>query len=51
MYEVDNLRDEIEAEGEPMQINPKVSNGVYTVGNLNSYILTRSIISVQLQVQ
>lgn len=49
MYEVDNLRDEIEAEGEPMQINPtKVSSGVYTVGNLNSYILTRSIISVQL---
>ncbi len=48
-YEVDNLRDEIESEGEPMQITPtKISNGVYTVGNLNSHILSRSIISVQL---
>jgi len=46
---IDQFRDEVESDGEPMQINPtKQSNGVYTVGNLNSYILTRSMISVQL---
>src|SRR5690554_4164103 len=46
---INEVKREFNNDGEPRIVVPtKVSNGVYTVNNVNSTILTRSIIVVQL---